>query len=108
MFVLTALAADVPATPARVVYVTTSGGGEYVVLGAVPGTLNTWFVRGDRTDALGIVTVTSRQMWQQKLRVRFFMARDMGDVAGTLAFDGDSFGGFAWADTMANVGLLTR
>ena len=72
------------------VFVTTDQGGEYEVLGTVPGSVNVWFVRAERTNALATVTLTSRNKWQSKVRVRFDMARDTGDVAGTLAFDGES------------------
>ena len=87
------------------VYVTTDAGGQYIVTGAVPGVANTWFVRAERTNALGMVTMTSRNVWQAKVRMRFTMAVDTGDAAGTLSYSGTEFGGFTWTAALDRVGL---
>ena len=96
--------AEVP-TRSTGVYVTTDAGGQYEVTGMVPGVANTWFVRAERTGVLGMVTMTSRNVWQTKVRMRFTMVVDTGDVAGTLAYSGETFGGFTWTAALDRVGL---
>ena len=104
---LTILAGEVP-TKGTGVFVTTDGGGEYELLGSVLGSPNSWVARAYRTGCLGLVTLTSRNTWQDKVRVRFDMAVDTGDAVGTLEFSGTRFGGFTWTAALDRAGLLTR
>jgi hypothetical protein len=99
--------AELP-TRALPIYVETDGGAHYDVWGAVPGMSNVWFVRARVTRAWGIATLTSRVLWARPtVRIRFDMAVDTGDMAGTLEFSGATFGGRAWTGSLASEGLLT-
>lgn len=63
---------------------TTDQGGRFEVVG--PCDADRVFVRGYNSGNLALVTRTGSVQRRGQVRVRFDFSRDLGDVAGTLAF----------------------
>lgn len=93
------LASDVPVQDRHRRYTaTTDSGAHYDVLGASPAGV---IVRAYHTGVLGRIVQTGQCFVRGKgaqVRVRFEMARDTGDLTGTLDFGGNRFGGIAPLD----------
>ena len=76
----------------RHLYATTDAGGIYEMVASTDAGV---IVRGRRTGTLARIVQTGRVARNGEVRVRFEFARDLGDLAGTLAFDADHCGGRA-------------
>ncbi len=89
----TILAGDIHrASTDRGLWATTDGGGTFTVIATTEAGV---IVRGYRTGTLARIVQTGQAVKHGQVRVRFEFATDLGDVAGTLAFDGTRCGGVA-------------